>query len=376
MVIKRVTRRGNHELSLMGMGAMRLPTIKDDIIDQEQVNTMVDYLMANGVNYYDTAYFYHNKQSEKSLSEALRRFPRSSYYFATKLPIYMVRSEEDLDKLFNEQLQRCQLEYFDYYLMHALNPITATFLEKYHVMAWIDQKKKEGKIRQVGFSIHAPYETLVKVLDLYDWDFAQIQLNYMDFEDRPGIKGYEELKRRGKDIMIMEPVKGGLLANLGDKIGAPLKKINPDASYASYGYRFLMDMPDVSVILSGVSNFTQVKDNVKTFSDPRHLSKAEYAAIEEVRNTINRLQKVKCTGCSYCMPCPFGVDIPMNFKVWNNQSMFEGIETSWANGFEYPVKKAAAENCQKCGHCLKLCPQAIDIPTKLAQLVSEKKASV
>lgn len=372
MVIKRKTKKGGHELSLLGMGGMRLPMDESGKVDQSQVNKMVDHLMKNGVNYYDSAYFYHNKQSEKVLGDALRRYPRDSYYFATKLPLYLVKSCDDLDKFFEEQLQRSGMGYFDYYLMHAVNPITVNFIEKYQIIPWLEKKKQEGKIRFTGFSIHAPYETLVKLLDLYDWDFGQIQLNYMDFDDRPGIKGYNELKKRGKDIIIMEPVKGGLLANLGNTIGAPLKAINPAVSYASYGYRFLMDMKDVTTILSGASNLEQVKDNVATFSITEPLSKAEYVAIEKVRRTIISLQKINCTNCGYCMPCPFGVDIPLNFKVWNNLSMFEGVDRVWANGFEYPTKKAAAENCQNCGHCLSLCPQAIAIPTKLAQLVKEK----
>ena len=341
MIIQRKAKRGGHLLSLLGMGGMRLPTDQNGVVDQHQVNTMVDALMQHGVNYYDSAFFYHNKQSEKALGEALRRYPRDSFYFATKLPIYMVKNEEDLDLLFDEQLQRSGMEYFDYYLLHALNPITATFIEKYNIIPWLEKKRSEGKIRFLGFSIHAPYETLIYVLDLFDWDFGQVQLNNMNFD-------------------------------VGEKIGAPLKKVNPTISYASYGYRFLMDMPDTSVILSGASNLEQVKDNIATFSNTTPLSKAEYAAIEDVKNTINRLQKVKCTGCGYCMPCPFGVDIPLNFKVWNNLSMFEGVDRVWASGFDYPTKKAATENCRNCGQCIQLCPQAIDIPSKLAQLTQEK----
>lgn len=372
MVIKRKAKRGGHDLSLLGMGAMRLPTLPDGHVDQEKVDAMVAYLFEHGVNYFDTAYFYHNKESEAVLAKALRRYPRDQYLYTTKLPLYLIRSEDDLDKLFDEQLARSGLDYFDYYLMHAVNPVTVHWIEKYRILPWIEKKKKEGKIRFVGFSIHAPYETLVHLLDLYDWDIGQIQLNYMDFDDRPGIKGYKELVKREKDIIIMEPVKGGLLANLGDVIGAPLKAINPNVSFASYGYRFLMDMPDVSVILSGASTLQQVQDNVSTFSVTEKLTTAEYQAIEEVKATIQRLQKVNCTNCGYCMPCPFGVDIPQNFKAWNNTSMFQGVERVWASGFDYPVKKAAAENCQNCGVCVKLCPQAIPIPEKLAQLVKEK----
>ncbi len=376
MVVKRKMANHDEELSLLGMGAMRLPVNQAGNVLQAETNAMVDLLMSNGVNYYDTAPVYLKSESEKALGIALARYPRKSYNVADKMPLWLVKSLQDRDRLFQESLERMGLEYFDFYLMHAMNQARVEMLKKWDFINWIIQKKKEGKIRYAGFSIHAPFSVLIELLNLYDWDFVQIQLNYMDHDDDPGYAGYQELLKRKKTIIIMEPVKGGTLANLSKTVGAPFKALKSTASDASYGYRYMMDM-QVNVILSGVSNVAQVKDNLKTFAQHAPLSSLEYQAIAQVKENINRLQKVNCTGCRYCMPCPFGVDIPENFSEWNNWSMYQESYQQMVKDYrrymKFPQGEASAANCQKCGKCKIQCPQHIDIPTKLAELEAYKK---
>jgi predicted aldo/keto reductase-like oxidoreductase len=356
----------NVSLSKLGFGAMRLPH-KNEEIDQEQVNEMVKYAVDNGVNYFDTAYIYNNGGSETALGIALKQVKREDVFIADKLPMRKIVSKEGLDDLFNTSLERLQTDYIDFYLMHALEGELLDTIIKYDVISWALQKKKEGKIKYLGFSIHDDYEFLLKVLNLNDWDFAQIQFNYLDLDDNPGEKGYLELSKRNIPIVIMEPLKGGLLSDIPDSVAKPFRDIG--GSNVSYSFRWLAEKEGIVTILSGMSNMAQLKENVEIFKYIQPLNTEEHKAILEVEQNLRALQKVKCTGCRYCMPCPFGVEIPDIFKGWNTKSIHSG--SNWISGSHIDYESAA--KCVECGQCMTHCPQHIQIPDMLKSVISEKE---
>lgn len=357
----------NVSLSKLGFGLMRLPHKNENEIDQEQVNEMVKFAYDNGVNYYDTAYVYNNGGSEIALGTALKQIKREDIFVADKLPMRKITSKESLDELFNTSLERLQTDYIDFYLLHALDRGLLKTINEFDVVAWALQKKKEGKIKYLGFSIHDTYETLLEILKLNDWDFAQIQFNYMDAEDHPGEKGYLELTKRNIPIVIMEPLKGGMLSDIPDNIAKPFRDLN--GSNVKFAFSWLAEKQGIVTILSGMSNMAQIKENVELFKDIQDLSTEEHNAILEVEKNIRSLQKVNCTGCRYCMPCPFGVKIPSIFKGWNTNSMNNG--SNWISG-SY-IDYESAEKCTECGACMVHCPQHIQIPDMLKNVIAEKE---
>lgn len=355
----------NLSLSKLGFGAMRLPH-KDGAIDQEQVNDMVKYAFDNGINYFDTAYVYNKGGSEIALGIALKQLNREDFFVADKLPLWTANSTEYFDRVFNKSLERLQTDYIDFYLMHALDREVYENMLKYDAISWAIQKKKEGKIKYLGFSIHDDYDFLLEVLKQYDWDFAQIQFNYLDLEDNPGEKGYLELLKRDIPIIIMEPLKGGLLSDIPDNIAAPFRELG--GSNVSYAFRWLAEKQGIVTVLSGMSNMQQLEQNIEVFKDIQPLSDEEHKAILKVEENIKTLQKVNCTGCRYCMPCPFGVEIPDIFKSWNTKSMHNS--SNWISGTDINYESAA--KCVECGQCMTHCPQHIQIPEMLQKLISEK----
>ncbi len=356
----------NLSLSKLGFGAMRLPQ-KNGEIDQEQVNNMVKYAFNNGINYFDTAFVYNDGGSEIALGVALKQLKREDFFLADKLPFWQADSKEYLDNTFNTTLNRLQTDYIDFYLMHALDREVFENMMKYDAISWAIQKKKEGKIKYLGFSIHDDYDFLLEVLKQYDWDFAQIQFNYLDLEDNPGEKGYLELSKRNIPIVIMEPLKGGLLSDIPDNIAAPFRELG--GSNVSYAFRWLAEKEGIVTILSGMSNMQQLEENIKVFEDIKPLSEDEHEAILKVEENIKTLQKVKCTGCRYCMPCPFGVEIPDIFKAWNTKAMHNS-SSNWISGTFIDYKSAG--KCVECGKCMTHCPQHIQIPEMLQKVLSEK----
>lgn len=352
-------------LSKLGFGAMRLPE-KDGAIDQEQVNRMVKHAFDHGVNYFDTAYVYGDGASELALGTALQQLDRSKFYLADKMPFWSI-GENHLDACFQTSLDRLQTDYIDFYLLHCMGRDTYGAAKQLDAIKWAVQKKKEGKIRHLGFSIHDDYEFLLEILGDYDWDFAQIQFNYLDLQDKPGLAGYEELTRRNIPIVIMEPLKGGALADIPDHIAAPFRALG--GSNVSYAFRWLAEKPGIVTILSGMSTLAQVEDNVRVFADIAPLSEAEHAAINQVEQNIKSTQKVPCTGCRYCMPCPMGVMIPDQFKAWNTQAM-QPKSGNWISGAAVDAENAAL--CVSCGACMTHCPQHINIPEKLRELAAGK----
>lgn len=356
------------ETSLLGFGCMRFPTNAEGKIDRELAQQMLDKAIAAGVNYIDTAYPYHNGESELFVGEALKKYDRASYYLATKLPVWFVKSVEDVDRLFNEQLQKLQTDYVDFYLLHAMGLARWKEMVELGVVERLEELKAEGKIRYLGFSFHDSYEAFEEMLCARDWDFCQIQLNYMDTNEQAGMKGYKLAEERNIPLVIMEPIKGGMLANFGPDIKKKFAELDPEASVASFALRWVGSLPNIKVVLSGMSTMEQVEDNLKTFVDFKPLSEEESKGIDEIVTIINSRVQNGCTGCSYCMPCPAGVNIPKNFRVWNTYHMYQSYDAVRWN-WETEMKDCEkAKNCVECGMCEAACPQALNIREDLKKV--------
>lgn len=359
------------ETSLLGFGCMRFPTLENGEINEPEAEKMLDKAIAEGVNYIDTAYPYHGGKSEIVTGKILKKYDRDSFYLATKLPLWLVNSLEDVDRLFEEQLSKLQTDYIDFYLMHALGKERWDAMKKLGVVERLEKLKEEGRIKYLGFSFHDSYEVFEEILNYREWDFCQIQLNYMDAEEQAGVKGASLAASKNVPLVIMEPVKGGSLAVFADDIMGKFHAINPEASAASFALRWVGSLPGVKVILSGMSTMEQVEDNLKTFGNFKPLSEAEQKMIAEVKDTlISRVQN-GCTGCRYCMPCPAGVDIPGCFRTWNTYHMYQNynmVKGRWENEIG---EAKQAKNCVKCGKCEQACPQKLSIRQDLERVQAD-----
>ena len=364
------------EMPKIGFGLMRLPE-KDGAIDIEQVSQMADAYMEAGFNYFDTAYVYHGGNSEKVVKEAIvKRFPRESFTIATKLPAWFLHSFEDRDKVFEEQLDRCGVDYFDYYLLHSLEDgNNYDTYEKYDCFDWGIKKRDEGKIRHFGFSFHGTPELLVQVLDKHpEIEFVQIQLNYADWDNKIVHSGelYEILRDRNIPMIIMEPAKGGKLANLDDECAEILKAIRPDKSIASWAFRYVGSLPGIATILSGMSTPEQMEDNINTFKDFEPLSEEELAAIDKVKEIMNRVELAGCTSCKYCVEgCPMGISIPDVISAVNTRRKFPGDMRPqfFYNGLV--DRYSHASDCIACGQCECVCPQHLPIIDLMKEAVEK-----
>ncbi len=356
------------ETSLLGFGCMRFPVNADGSINEELAEEMLDKAIANGVNYIDTAYPYHGGKSEPFVGKALAKYDRSSYYLATKLPVWDVHSLEDVDRIFNEQLTRLRTDYVDFYLLHAMGRDRFHEMRDMGVISKLEEMKAAGKIKYLGFSFHDSYDAFEEMINYKDWDFCQIQLNYMDTEEQAGLKGYQLATDKGIPVVIMEPIKGGSLASFADDITARFRAMDPNASTASFALRFVGSLPGVKVILSGMSNMEQVDDNLNTFIDFKPLSDAEEKEIMDIVSLLRSRVQNGCTGCRYCMPCPAGVDIPGCFQAWNTYHMYQMYDAAkWKWETDLGDKKQA-KNCIKCGKCEAACPQKISIREDLEKV--------
>lgn len=360
--------------SLLGYGCMRFPRRRNGSINEERAEHLIDIAYQNGVNYFDTAYNYHEGKSEEFTGKALAKYDRSSFYLATKLPQWMVNSLEDAEEIFKKQLERLQMDYIDFYLLHALNRGAFDKLVNLGVLEMVDRLKQEGKIRYIGFSFHDEYDAFSYILNYRDWDFCQIQLNYMDTDHQAGLRGYELAAQKNVPVIIMEPVKGGNLAKLPDGVTKHFRAISPDESTASWALRWVASLPQVKVVLSGMSNEKQVRDNLNTFDNFRPMDETEYKAVDAVTKALRKRVKNNCTACSYCMPCPSGVNIPKNFGIWNSYGIYRNPgEAKWL--WTYDIKEQEkAKNCIECGLCESHCPQKLQIRANLKQLQTELDA--
>ena len=354
-------------MPMLGFGLMRLPE-KDGAIDMEHLCRMVDMYMQAGMNYFDTAYVYHGGNSEKAIREALvRRYPRERFMLATKLPAWCMKKPEDRDRIFNEQLERCGVDYFDFYLLHSIEDGgNGETYERLDCFNWGLQKKAEGKIRHFGFSFHGSPAYLTSVLDAHpEVEFVQIQLNYADWNNPVVRSGelYEILHERGIPMIIMEPVKGGTLAKLTPELEQMYREARPEASPASWALRFVGSLPGVMTILSGMSTAEQMTDNIGTFVRFEPLTDGERQLVDRVRKIMLNVPLIGCTSCRYCTPgCPMHISIPDVFRAVNTMTLYGDVFRPRAfyggligQGF------GRASECIACGQCEGVCPQHLPI---------------
>ena len=352
----------------LGFGAMRLPTL-DGKIDFETTCRLVDRAMSQGVNYFDTAYPYHEGLSEIVLGKILSRYPRESFLLADKFPGHQIMKSYDPRAVFEEQLEKCGVDYFDFYLLHNLNEQSFSVYtdEKLGIIPYFLKMKEEGKIRHLGFSTHARPETLRAFLDYCGekMEFCQIQINYLDNSLQMAREKYDMLTERGIPVVVMEPVRGGKLASLHAADEELLRSLRPGESIAAWAFRWLHRLDNARVILSGMSNSEQLEDNLKTFSLDLPLTEDELRALDRV---VDRLKNsVPCTGCKYCVEsCPMGLDIPTLIGVYNELAFSVSVNSSMLVEFLPEDKKPTA--CIGCGACSRMCPQGIDIPEVMKKL--------
>jgi predicted aldo/keto reductase-like oxidoreductase len=368
--------------SALGFGAMRLPTIGGDParIDEAEATRMIRYAIDHGVNYVDTAYPYHQGNSEPFLGRALGDGHRERVKLATKLPSWMVKGSEDFDRYLNEQLERLRTEQIDFYLLHALNAQSWTSVRDLGVLAWAERAMADGRIGHLGFSFHDTLEVFKEIVDATDlWLFCQIQYNYMDIENQAGTEGLRYAAHKGLAAVIMEPLRGGLLAGKGPAVVQELWDTAPrQRTPADWALQWVWNHPEVSVVLSGMSTMEQVEQNVASASEsgPGTLTEEELAIVARVRDMYRGLAPIPCTNCQYCQPCPSGVNIPRIFEVFNDAIMY-GDEQAARMAYQWVEEEQQAEACVECGECLEKCPQQIDIPEWLARahrLLSPKGA--
>lgn len=360
-------------LSALGFGTMRLPLLDGDPrhIDEKATAEMIDYAIKNGVNYFDTAWGYHNGESEKTIGKLLHNYPRESFYLATKFPGYDLSNMGKAEEIFEKQLQKCQVEYFDFYLIHNVCEmnIDAYLDGKYGTFDYLIEQKRNGRIRHLGFSAHGDMNVLKRFLAKYGehMEFGQLQVNYLDWEFQNAREKVELFKSFNIPVWVMEPLRGGKLARLEEEDEAKLKALRPDEGIPAWAFRFLQSIPSVTVTLSGMSDFEQVKDNIKTFSAEKPLTEKEMLSLLSIADGMTGKTKLPCTACRYCTEyCPRGLDIPELVRLYNEHRFSGG-------GFIAPMvvgtladdKKPSA--CIGCKSCEKVCPQGI----KISEMMSD-----
>jgi len=359
------------EMPRLGFGAMRMPETPDNQMDVALTKRMIDTYMAAGMNYFDTAYGYQAGRSETTLREALvARYPREAFTVADKMPFWQVKQGGDMERIFNHQLEKCGVDYFDFYLLHAMDEETFGVSKKFGGYEFIKAQKAAGKIRHIGFSFHGDVALLHEILDKCpEMEFVQLQINYLDWLDYGAKEFYDIVTERGLPVIVMEPVRGGALAVLPEHIEAMFKEAKPDASAASWAVRYVASLPNVMTVLSGMSTLEQVQDNVAALGAFTPLTLAEYAVIDRVLAELRLIKTVPCTACKYCANCPQGIPIADVFAMYNR---YAGDMNLFR--FRNVYHDIAAENrvsaCVECGACEAVCPQGIKIPQVLKESVS------
>lgn len=351
-------------LPLLGYGCMRFP-VNDNKIDFEEAKELIHHAYNSGINYFDTAYNYHGGDSEIFLGKVLPEFERESYYLTSKLPVWNVKNEEDAEKLFNEQLQKCNTEYFDFYLLHSLDKKKFETVKQFDLYDFIAKKKAEGKIKHIGFSFHDSNEVLKEIATAYKWDFIQLQINYWDWEEDEAKSQYDTIEKLNIPCFVMEPVRGGFLASFAPHVMEHFTNHNPDASIASWALRWVASLPNVAIVLSGMSNIEQLNDNLNTFTNLKPIKEYEQRLIDRVVEDLKKIKPVPCTGCRYCMECPYGVDIPGIFEIYNDYKKSENEHIASRSYFVFTDENERADKCKECGECIIKCPQQISIPDEL-----------
>ena len=374
------TDKYQNKLSALGFGCMRFPR-KNGKTDMEKTERLIVTAIESGVNYFDTAYIYPG--SEAALGEILEKNDlRSKVCITTKLPHYLIKTKESLEKIFNEELKRLKTDHIDYYLMHMLTDTAAwERLKALGIEEWIEEKKASGRIRQIGFSYHGNSESFKKLVDAYNWDMCMIQYNYMDENSQAGKAGLKYASSKGLPVMIMEPLRGGRLASdLPDEAKKIFSSHPKKHTPAQWSFKWLWDQPEVTVVLSGMNNDEVLKDNISTASSSGtgDLSEEDREMLRRVTDVINAKMKVGCTGCGYCMPCPQNVDIPGTFAAYNRR-FTEGKLRALTDYFMCTALRknsSCASNCVQCGKCERHCPQNIPIRKELANAEKELEGAL
>lgn len=365
------------KLSALGMGCMRLPVMAEDSekVDQQAVNEMVDYAIAHGINYYDTAWGYHEGQSESVMGKALGRYSREKYYLTTKFPGYDLSNMDKVKEIFAAQLKKCGVEYFDFYLFHNVCEMNIDYYlnPKYGIYDYLMEQKKQGRIRHLGFSAHGSYEVMKRFLEAYgkDMEFCQIQLNYLDWTFQGAKEKVELLKEYGIPVWVMEPLRGGKLSSLNQEDEEKLKALRPQEGIPAWAFRFLQSIPGVTMVLSGMSNMEQLKDNIHTYEEEKPLNEKEMEILLEIAKGMVDKIALPCTACRYCVShCPQGLDIPSLLALYNEHCFTGG-------GFLAPMalsalpKEKQPSACIGCGSCQSVCPQQIEIPKAMADFAKK-----
>ncbi len=367
------------KLSALGMGAMRLPVIDgdDSRIDEKRAEEMVAYAMEQGVNYYDTAWGYHGGNSELAMGKALKNYPRESFYLASKFPGYDLSNMDKVEEIFEKQLEKCQVEYFDFYLFHNVCEmnIDAYLDPKFGIFEYLMKQKENGRIRHLGFSAHGGEDVLKRFLDAYGehMEFCQLQLNYLDWTFQNGKEKVELMKEHQIPVWVMEPVRGGKLASLPEKYAEQLKALRPEESTVAWAFRFLQSVPEVKVVLSGMSDMEQMKENIRTYEEDRPLNQEEMDTLMGIAQDMVKKTSVPCTACHYCVDhCPQELNIPRLLELYNEHVLTEG-------GFIAPMALSAIpaekhpDACIGCRSCEAVCPQQIKISEAMADFAEKLK---
>ncbi len=370
------------KLSALGMGCMRLPLLDPETkqVDVKQVEEMVEYAMKNGINYYDTAWGYHDGKSEIIMGEVLEKYPRESFYLASKFPGYDLANFKNAKNIFEKQLEKCRTEYFDFYLMHNINELDVNMYldDGLGLFEYLKEQKKNGRIRHLGFSCHGQLDVLERALQYFgdEVEFVQIQLNWLDWKLQHAKEKVEMLRRYGKGIWVMEPVRGGKLAKLDDAYEEKIREFRPDEKAPAWALRFVNGLEGVGMVLSGMSNMEQLVENIGTFSCEKPLSCEETELLMGFAEEMLKVKTLPCTSCRYCTSyCPQQIEIPMMIAAYN--------EFKYNNGglaIERVVKTRAMQpkDCLGCGACAAVCPQNIDIPgmmSEFAAIIEERDAA-
>jgi predicted aldo/keto reductase-like oxidoreductase len=365
---KRCLGKSQTETSLLGFGCMRLPTGADGKIDEHEAFTLFNMAYSAGVNYYDTAHPYHGGQSEEVLGRWLKTIDRSTVLVATKCPVWLLTTKEDFFTHLQKQLLKLHTPYIDYYLLHALDADRFAKMVELGIFDALTRAKEVGIIKHAGFSFHDELPVFEKILHHYPWDFCQIQLNYMDTHYQAGLAGLYMAESLGIPVTVMEPVKGGSLAKAPTEIRRLFDTFHPHWSTASFALRWVGSLSNVQTVLSGMSNRLQVLDNLSTFTKFIPMEEDEKNMMDEAANRLRTRIQVPCTACQYCMPCPYGVDIPVNFSYYNEAFIYENKEKALDRYMNWLDASERASACTACQTCVEKCPQHILIPDRLVEV--------
>lgn len=360
----------NEPVSLLGFGTMRLPQQKNGTIDEAEAIKMIRTAIDHGVNYVDTAYMYHDGQSEVVTGKALKDGYREKVLLADKMPAWFAKEEADLENIFNEQLRRLDEQVIDMYLVHNIDKEIWKKVKEYNVLSFLEKKREEGKIKHIGFSFHDDYEFFKEIVDAYPWEFCQIQLNYMDQDFQAGIKGLDYAASKGLQLIIMEPLKGGKLTDiLPESVEKYWAEADIKRTPAEWALRWVADFPEVLTILSGMSTMDQLKENMQILSHalPHSLTEKDHQIINKVSTEYNKLIKYSCTGCRYCMPCPKKIEIPAIINFYNEWFLYNGNDKIKADFKTWIPPKRRPSACVSCNACQSHCPQSLPVSTIMSK---------